>query len=344
MYSFKNDYNQTCHPNILKELKNLENIQFDGYGLDDICDKAKEKIRKEIENDSDIHFIAGGTLTNLIVISSILRPYEAVISCDSGHINVHETGAIEAVGHKIITLKNDDGKLNANEVKKVFENHFNDENAEHTVKPKMVYISNPTEIGSIYTKKELKELYDVCKEYDAYLYLDGARLAYSFEAVNNDVYLKDYKNLVDVYYIGGTKCGALFGEALVINNEKLIKDFRYNIKQRGGMLAKGFILGSQFNTLFSNNLYYEIGKYANDIAAYLSEELEKRNIKMLSKRVSNQLFLILDNKTITELRKNYSFEKWQVIDDNNTAIRLCISWATDKDKVYEFLEDLDKIL
>ena len=344
MYSFKNDYNQTCHPKVLSDLLELDSKQFNGYGLDEICDLAKEKIKIAIGNDSDIHFLTGGTQANLIVISSLLKPYEGVISCDSGHINVHETGAIEATGHKVLTVNNYDGKLRVDDVKDLLVNHFSDSNAEHTTKPGMVYISNPTEFGTIYTKQELNDIHDLCKEYCIPLFMDGARLAYSLSAKNNDVFLYDYKDLVDVYYIGGTKCGALFGEAVIFNNRDLSKNFRYSIKQRGGMLAKGFLLGSQFNTLFSNNLYYEIGKYANDIAYALNQELEKRNIKMLSNRVSNQLFVILDNDVINKLEKDYSFEKWQVIDEYNTAIRLCISWGTNKDIVFKFIEDLDQYI
>ncbi|NLC96926.1 MAG: aminotransferase class I/II-fold pyridoxal phosphate-dependent enzyme [Erysipelotrichaceae bacterium] len=343
MYSFKNDYNQTCHPKIVEALKEIEDYQFSGYGLDEICDRAKTKINTALESNSDIHFLVGGTQTNLTVISYLLKPYQGVISVDTGHINVHETGAIEACGHKVISIISNDGKLKAKDVEDLIKSHYEDDNCEHCTMPGMVYISNPTELGTLYTKKELSDLYSVTKKYDIPLYLDGARLAYALSGLNNDIALNEYKNLVDVLYIGGTKCGALFGEAVVFNQSKLSKNFRYSMKQRGGMLAKGFLLGLQFDILFSDNLYYELGKHANDIAFVLNDELEKRNIKMFSKRYSNQLFLILNKKVIEALKEKYAFEYWSDVDENTACIRIVISWSTQKEKIFEFINDFDAI-
>ena len=328
----------------MEELTKLKDVQFVGYGKDDLCDSAKEKMKSALKSDSDIHFITGGTQANLTVIASILKPYQGVISADSGHFYTHETGAIEACGHKILTISSSDGKIYAKDVEKLISDHHLDANSEHTTMPAMVYISNPTELGTIYKKDELKKLHDVCIKYNVPLYMDGARLAYALSALENDINLEDYKDLVDVFYIGGTKCGALFGEAIVFNNKTLSKDFRYSLKQRGGLLAKGFLLGAQFDTLFSDNLYYEIGEHANNLAAKLNDELLKRNVKMLSKRYSNQLFLILANTVIEKLKNSYEFETWQVMDNDTTAIRIVVSWASKEEKIYEFISDLDKII
>ncbi len=343
MVSFRNDYNELCHPDVLKRLSESSNVSYVGYGCDDVCKSARKKIQDVLQCESDVHFLVGGTQSNMVVISSILRPYQGVISAVSGHINGHETGAVESLGHKIITIDSNDGKIYPTSIKKIMDDFNGDSNHEHTVMPAMVYISNPTELGTIYTYDELKQLKDVCTSYKIPLFLDGARLAYALSAKGNDVQLKDYKDLVDVFYIGGTKCGAMFGEAIVFNDLNLGKDFRFSMKQKGAMLAKGFILGLQFDELFSNNLYYRIGEYANNIASYLDDELQKLGITMFSERFSNQLFIVLDNSTIDKLRENYEFEVWGKVNDNQTCIRLVVSWATKMNGVHQLIEDLKNI-
>lgn len=341
MYSFRNDYSELCHPSIIEKMSQMNEKQFDGYGEDEISEKVRDKIKGIVESDNvDIHFISGGTQTNLVVISSILKPYQAIVAAESAHIATHEAGAIEATGHKIITLNSIDGKLNAKEVKDVFINHYKDEAREHICQPAMVYISNPTEFGTIYKYRELYELKKVCEEYDVPLYIDGARLSQALTSYKNDVSLKDLTLLSDAFYIGGTKNGTMFGECLIINNDKYKKDFRYNLKQRGALLAKGFSIAIQFDALFEQSLYLQLGHKANDNSKFLEDELEKLNIKFLVERESNQLFPILNNKLIEGLRKKYLFYNWQIIDDNFTAIRLCISWATKREILIEFVEDI----
>ena len=261
MILFTSDYTEGAHPRIIEKLAETNMEQTVGYGEDPYCEAAREAIKKVCDApDADVHFLVGGTQTNFTVISSILRPFQGVICADSGHINVHETGALEACGHKCLCIETPDGKLTAEQIAAYTDAHFADESFEHMVQPKMVYISNPTEIGTIYKKAELEAIYQVCKKRGLYLFMDGARLGYGLMCKENDLTLSDITANTDVFYIGGTKVGALFGEAVVIRNEELKKDFRYNIKQRGGMLAKGRLLGIQFATLFTGNLYLEISK------------------------------------------------------------------------------------
>lgn len=342
MYSFKNDYNQIGHENILNKLLELKDNQYVGYGLDTYCDKAKLSIKKYLKDDVDIHFLMGGTQTNLIVISSLLKDYEAVIACSSGHINVHETGSIEAVGHKIITINNDDGKVYSKNVEEVM-NYYNEFGSEHMVKPKMVYISNTTEIGTIYYKKELSDLYETCKKHNLILFLDGARLSYSLACEDNDIKFKDYKDLVDIFYVGGTKCGAMFGEAVVFNDKKYSENFRYNIKQRGGMLAKGFLLGIQFDELFKDGLYFELGKKAMDNTYHLIDGLKELGVEFRYKPISNQVFIKLSDEVIKNLEKDFMFEINDRV-DNVTSIRLVISWATKKEAIDELIAKIKEYL
>lgn len=344
MYSFKNDYNQLGHKNIINRLNEIADNQYGGYGLDDISIQAKNKIRRMLGCNADIHFLVGGTQSNMIVISSILKPYQGVISADSGHINVHETGAIEHTGHKVLSLASKDGKLTSAMIENCLKEHYDDANAEHTVMPKMVYISNPTELGTIYSKKELMEIHEVCKEYGMPLFMDGARLAYLFDARGNDVYFKDLKDLVDVYYIGGTKCGAMLGEAVVFNDLSLSENFRYNIKQGGGLLAKGYLLGVQFDELFTDDLYLSLGKYGNKLADQLDVGLKALKVKMFVERYSNQIFPILDNRVIEKLKEKYAFEFWGKIDETSSCIRLVVSWATDQKMIEAFLKDLKELI
>jgi threonine aldolase len=339
MYSFKNDYSEGAHERILKALieSNLE--QTEGYGEDIYTKKAVELLKERIgRKDIDIHLLVGGTQTNLTVISAFLRPHEAAIAANTGHILVHETGAIEATGHKVISIEVSDGKLRPEDIKPVLDVHTD----EHMVKPKMVYISNPTEIGSIYTKAELELLSKFCKENKLILYVDGARLGSALSSNENDMELSDLGTLVDAFYIGGTKSGALMGEALVICNDSLKEDFRFHIKQKGGLLAKGRLLGIQFLELFKDNLYFDLARHANEMADLLKNEINRAGYKFLIQSPSNQIFPIFSNKLIEKLQDKYSFSIWEKVDKDTSVIRLVTSWATKEDEVLDFIEDLKK--
>ncbi|MDR7870888.1 MAG: aminotransferase class V-fold PLP-dependent enzyme [Tissierellaceae bacterium] len=339
MYSFTNDYSEGAHPKVLDLMMEANLEQNSGYGNDIHSDRAKEYIKKLIQNnDANIHFIPGGTITNLLVVSSFLRPHQAVIAADTGHITGHETGAIEATGHKVISVPGKDGKLTPEGIKLCLKQN----SEEFTPKPKMVYISNSTELGTIYTKSELTAIHELCKENGLILFLDGARLGSALASKNNDLTLKDIAELTDVFYIGGTKNGALFGEALVIIREDLKEDFRQLLKQRGAMLAKGFVLGMQFEALFKDNLFFELGEYANNMAEQIIEVLKKHNISFLAEPCSNQVFPILNNDVIKELSKNFSFNIQEEIDDRHSAIRFVTSWATTQESVDALVEFFNK--
>ncbi|MGD1818814.1 MAG: threonine aldolase family protein [Pleomorphochaeta sp.] len=345
MFSFRNDYSELCHENILKKLVENNHAQFDGYSDDVASKRVISQLKTILDNqDVDIHFLSGGTQTNLVAISTILKPYQGVIAADTGHIATHETGAIEATGHKVITVKGENGKIKPYMIKSVIDEHYSDESREHAPQPAMVYISNPTELGTVYTRDELADLKTICKAYDIPLYMDGARLAQVLANKDTNISLKDLPNLCDLFYIGGTKNGALFGECLVISNENYKKDFRYNLKQRGALLAKGFSISLQYEALFEDDLYIKLGAKSNENAKYIADELKKLNIKFLVPVESNQLFPILDNQLIEKLRKEYLFYTWQVIDENNSAVRLCISWDTPNEIVKKFIEDVKKYI
>ncbi|MCB2291149.1 aminotransferase class I/II-fold pyridoxal phosphate-dependent enzyme [Clostridium sp. CS001] len=337
MYSFKNDYSEGAHPNILRALIETNMQQLEGYGEDkyslDAISLLKSKLKCE---DVDIHMLCGGTQTNLTVISAFLRPHEAIISANTGHILVHETGAIEATGHKIISVKVEDGKLKPIHIKEVINEHAD----EHMVKPKMVFISNPTEIGSIYKKCELEELSGFCRENNLILYIDGARLGSALCSKENDIELSDLPKLVDAFYIGGTKNGALMGEALVICKDSLKEDFRYHIKQKGGLLAKGRLIGIQFLELFKEDIYFDLAKHANRMAELLKIGISDLGYEFLTNSPSNQIFPILPISVIDKLQEKYSFYVWQKIDGDISAIRLVTSWATGEEVVKRFIEDL----
>ena len=333
MYSFLNDYSEGAHPRILKALYQLNQEQNMGYGKDVHSDRARAYIKKELKKeDVDIHFISGGTQANLLVISSFLRPHECVISADTGHINVHEAGAIEATGHKVLGLPTKDGKLTPQLISKVLRYHKD----EHMVKPKMVYISNTTELGNIYTKAELMALREVCNENDLLFFLDGARLGAALTCDENDVEMWDLANLTDVFYIGGTKNGALLGEALVIIKEDLKKDFSYLIKQRGAMMAKGFLMGIQFEELFRDDLYYKLAKHSNDMASILAKAIRDRGYSFYARPETNQLFPILPNSLIDKLSEEFLFMIDKEVDEEHSVIRLVTSWATSADSVEKF--------
>ncbi|WML56107.1 low specificity L-threonine aldolase [Neobacillus sp. PS2-9] len=341
MYSFKNDYSEGAHPRILNALLESNLVQADGYGEDQFTQHAIELLKEKMgRTDVDIHLLSGGTQTNLTAISAFLRPHEAAMAVSSGHILGHETGAIEATGHKIISIEGVDGKLNPTHVKAVLEGHPD----EHMVKPKLVYISNSTEIGSIYTKKELEQLRDFCHENNLILYMDGARLGSALCSDENDLKLSDLPELVDAFYIGGTKNGALIGEALVICRDSLKEDFRYHIKQKGALLAKGRLMGIQFLELFRNNLFFDLAMHANKLAGRLRDEISKADIPFLIHSPSNQIFPILPNSVITELEKKYAFHVWEKVDEEHSAIRLVTSWATQEDQVEEFIEDFKMVV
>lgn len=352
MISFMNDYSEGAHPKVLELLMKSNMEQNIGYGEDIHSDRAKEYLKKQMKReDVDIHFISGGTQTNLLVISSFLRPHQCVIAADTGHINVHETGAIEATGHKVVVMPTEEGKLTPVTIMKALNDHC----GEHMVQPKMVYISDTTELGTIYTKAELQAIHNLCKEKGLLLFLDGARLASALTCKANDLTMEDIAHLVDVFYIGGTKNGALLGEALVICKEELKEDFRFLIKQRGAMLAKGFVIGMQFEALFApvetegnevkckEVLYYELGKHANQMADRVVKALFNYGYQFFVPVYSNQLFVIMPNDLIEELGKNFNFIVNNVVDENNSAIRLVTSWATKQENVDALLDFLQNI-
>lgn len=341
MYSFRNDYSEGAYPEILKRLSEENKKQHLGYGEDEICKEAKKRVHQKLKNDEcDIHFLVGGTQTNLTVISSALRPFEAVITVDSGHINVHETGAIEATGHKVIVVKGKDGKITPDGIHQAVKIHTD----EHMVKPKMVYISNATEIGTIYTKKELEEIRKVCDEYKLYLFMDGARLGAALTSSENDLRFEDLCTYCDVFYIGGTKNGALFGEAIVIVSDKLKSDFRYMIKQRGGMLAKGWIIGVQFAELMKDNVYLELADHANKLAQKMQSRLEELGISFFIKTSTNQIFPVLPNEMLEKLSEYIDYQIWEPYDETHTIVRFVTSWATDGKEVEEIIKLFENLI
>ena len=345
MIYFNNDYSEGCHPKILEALARTNYEQTLGYGEDEYCARAAGKIRTLCgREDAAVHFLVGGTQTNMTVIAAALRPHQGVLCAGSGHINTHETGAVEATGHKVLPLPSRDGKIHAGQVREAVLSHRGDASFEHTVQPKMVYISNPTELGTLYTIAELKALSDTCRELGLYLFLDGARLGYGLMAKDNDLTLKDIGDCCDVFYIGGTKVGALFGEAVVITNPELKEDFRYLIKQRGGMLAKGRLLGIQFDTLMTDNLYFDISAHAIALAEKLENTFKELGVPFLVKVQSNQLFPILPDGVLARLAEAYVFCEQCRVDESHRAVRFCTSWATKEENVQALCRDLEDLL
>lgn len=337
MYSFKNDYSEGAHPKILNRLMTTNLEQAEGYSEDIYGEEAKRLIHNKLHSPhSNIHFFSGGTQTNLTLISALLRPHEAAISADTGHIAVHETGAIEATGHKVITRTVSDGKLTPNHIASAIDEHTD----EHMVKPKLVYLSNPTEVGTIYSKGELEAIHAYCREHNLYLFVDGARLGSALCAEGNDLTLSDLARLTDAFYIGGTKNGALLGEALVMNNVVLQEDFRYMMKQKGALLAKGRILSIQFLELFTDDLYLQLAEHANRMADKIKEAITDLGYSFLVQSPTNQIFPILPNKVIKKLEEKYLFYVWAPHDDSQSSLRLVTSWATEEASVEAFLEDL----
>lgn len=335
---FQCDYNEGAHPKLMERLMATNMEQTVGYGEDQYCEAARRKIREACgcDGQSDalaVHFLVGGTQTNMTVIDAALRSYQGVICADTGHINVHETGAVESCGHKVLALPNTDGKITAAQVEEAWLSHIHNDSFEHMVQPKLVYLSNPTELGSIYYKEELQALREVCLRYGMYLFMDGARLGYGLTAPDNDLNLRDIAELTDVFSIGGTKVGALFGEAVVISNDELGKDFRYFIKQKGGMLAKGRLLGVQFDALFTDNLYMEISKHAIVLAEKLREAFDRKNYSYLVKNRTNQIFVIMPDAHLQKLKEHFGFCYDHRVDDTHSAVRFCTSWATKEENL-----------
>ena len=336
MYSFANDYSEGACPQVLRALVQTNDYQSAGYGVDEYCTTAADLIKKTLEHDDvDIHFITGGTPCNVLAIST-LRAHEAVICVESGHINVHETGAVEATGHKIIAVKGKRGKILPEEIRAVMADHTD----EHKVKPKMVFISNATELGTIYTKEELTAIYETCQELGLYLYLDGARLGNALVATGNDLTLKDICELTDIFYIGGTKNGALLGEAMVIRNDELKPDFRYLIKQHCAMLAKGRIIGVEFLTLFQDGVYFDNARNADIMAQALKYIFSQFSIPMYIDSPTNQIFPVIENSLLEKIKANYKIIEWGPYDESHTICRFVCSWATKKSDVQDFYNDL----
>jgi len=341
MIRFECDYTEGAHQNIINKLIETNFEQTAGYGNDPYCDSAKEKIKKACNRpDADVHFLVGGTQANLTVIASILKHHQGVISAHTGHIYEHETGAIEATGHRIITTGNDDGKLTAQQIIDIYDSHMNNSIREFYVQPGMVYISHPTENGTMYTKQELTDIYAACKERDLPLFVDGARLGYALMSPKSDMTLEDVANNCDVFYIGGTKVGALFGEAVVITNEAVKKDFRYHVKQRGGLLAKGRLLGIQFDVLFEDDLYFEVSKHAATLAMDIKNAFTEKGIPFRYDSDSNQQFPILTKEQYETLTKKYSVSYNGELPDGRVVVRFCTSWATKAEDVAALIEDI----
>lgn len=342
MLYFQNDYHAGCHAEILRRLDRLSQRDFPGYGQDELCGKAADTIRRLCgREDLAVHFLVGGTQTNLTVIAAALRPYQAVTAAQSGHIHVHETGAVEATGHKVLALPSRDGKVTAAQVEQLMESHQSQEDPAHEVQPKMVYISYPTELGTLYTRQELEALHRVCRQYGLYLFLDGARLGYGLTAKDCDVNLQDLARMCDVFYIGGTKVGAMFGEAVVIANPELAGDFRYMIKRQGGMLAKGWLLGLQFEALLEDGLYFRIAQKANDQADRIRKTLEEAAVPVLVPGSTNQIFPILPVSTLKNLSQKVLYTDMGPVDETHRAIRLCTSWSTGDEAVEELCRLLE---
>ncbi len=343
MIRFESDYTQGATPEIIERLVATNMEMTPGYGMDEYCRSAQEKIKAEIDmKDADVHFLVGGTQTNFTFISSVLRPHQGVICAETGHIHVHETGSVEACGHKLLPLPSEDGKITAEQVAALTDAHYADSNFEHMTQPKLVYISFPTENGTIYSKAELTAISEVCRERELILFLDGARLGYGLACKKNDLTMADIASLCDAFYIGGTKVGALFGEALVITNDKCKKDFRYIEKQKGAMLAKGRLLGLQFDTLFTDGLYHKISKHAAELSEKIQSAFQSKGIELYYASPTNQQFPVLTKAQYDTLAKDFVFSDWGRKDDKY-IVRFCTSWATDEKDVEKLLSVIETL-
>lgn len=345
MIRFESDYTEGACPEIMERLLKTNYEQTCGYGEDEYCAAARERIKSAIgSNTAVVHFLVGGTQANATLIASALRPHQCVVCAETGHINVHESGAVEATGHKVVSLPGKDGKITAAQIEDVLKAHYTDSSREHTVQPGLVYISNPTESGTLYTKSELAAISGVCRANSVLLYTDGARMGYGLASPANDLTLFDYARLCDAFTIGGTKVGALFGEALVLTNERINRDFRYIMKQRGGMLAKGRLLGLQFDTLFTDDLYLKISRHAIEQAICIKTAFESAGVSFLYESPTNQIFPILNNEALSRLGEKYSFCFWQHVDEAKSAVRFCTSWATKESDTEELCRDIKAVL
>ena len=344
MIQFQCDYNEGAHPRILERLIQTNLEQTVGYGEDHYCESARNVIKEVCGRaDADVHFLVGGTQANATVISSVLKPYQGVVCAHTGHINVHETGAIEHGGHKVLAIPSKNGKLDAGDLLKCIQDHYSEDGPEHTVQPGMVYISFSTETGTIYSLSEIRAIRHICTEYGLPLFIDGARLGYGLASEGCDVTLKDIADLADVFYIGGTKQGALFGEAVVITSNDLKKDFRYCIKQNGGMLAKGRLLGIQFLTLFEDGLYFRLSEHAVSLALKIRDAFKAKGYPFIADSPSNQQFPILPDEVLEKLGKDFLFSIWQKTDEKHTAVRFCTSWATSPEAVDKLLNAIEAL-
>lgn len=338
MLDFVNDYSEGAHEKILERLIETNREKLSGYGTDIYCEAAKQKIREACKcPEADIHFLVGGTQTNATVIDAMLCQYEGVVAATTGHVSTHEAGAIEASGHKVLTIPHENGKISAHVLESYFEDFYADGNHEHMVFPGMVYISHPTEYGTLYSKKELEELSKVCHKYEAPLYLDGARLGYGLVSEENDVTLADIAELCDVFYIGGTKVGVLCGEAVVFTKKNTPKHFMTIVKQHGALLAKGRLLGIQFDTLFTDDLYLTISKNAIKTANMLKKALKEKGYTFYIDSPTNQIFLVLEDEKLKQLEKEVAVSFWEKADDTHTIVRLATSWATSEEEIQELI-------
>lgn len=341
MIRFECDYSEGAHPRILERLAQTNLEQTPGYGVDEHCRHARELILEACQApQAEVAFLVGGTQANQTVIASLLRPYQGALCAQTGHINVHETGAIEATGHKVLPLPQKDGKITAAAVEEACAAHWADATHEHMVQPGMVYLSQPTEVGTLYTRQELEDIRAVCDKYAIPLYIDGARCGYGLGAAENDVTLADLARLAHVFYIGGTKVGALFGEAVVICDQALQRDFRYMIKRQGGMLAKGRLLGIQFETLFTDGLYEQLGRHAVELAGRVCRAFEEKGVEMAYPSHTNQQFPILTQAQREKLGEKYAFSFWEQVDEDRAAVRFCTSWATREEDVDALVADI----
>ena len=339
--NFSSDYMEGAHPAIIRRLVETNMAQTAGYGLDEFSESARNKIRIECSSpDADVFFLVGGTQANAVVIDAILKPYQGVLAANTGHISTHEAGAIECSGHKVFTVYSEDGKISADQISQYCGNYWSDANHEHMVMPGMVYISQPTEYGTIYSLAELTEISKVCRQYNMSLYLDGARLTYALACDKNDVYLKDIARLCDALYIGGTKCGALFGEAVVFPKHDYVPHFFTIIKQHGALLAKGRITGIQFDTLFTDNLYFKIGKSTIEAADDIRKALLEKGYHLSFNSPTNQIFVTLDNDQLNRITSKVELGFWEKIDDDHTVMRIATSWATQPDAVKALIQIL----
>lgn len=334
MLSFECDYNKGAHSRILERLLETNEEPLSGYGSDKYCAMAKEKIRDCCRNpEAEVHFLTGGTQTNQIVIDSLLTKYQGVIAAETGHISAHEAGAVEFTGHKVITLPHTEGKLAAETVRGYLEGFYGDENHEHMVFPGMVYISHPTEYGTLYSLGELEELSALCRKYEIPFYMDGARLGYGLMSRETDVALPDISRLLDVFYIGGTKVGALCGEAVVFTHRNTPKHFLTTVKQHGALLAKGRLLGVQFDTLFTDDLYMEISRNAIEMADALKKIFREKGYRFFIDSPTNQIFIVLDNERLERLKKRVNVSFWEKADEGHTVVRFATSWATTAEEI-----------